>query len=69
MGWGFSADPFFFKVNMTIDEVITVLQNRLTVLQNARSASVSNGQMDVLSQIDIDILTVTSTLAKIQSLQ
>ena len=54
---------------MTIDEVITVLQNRLTVLQNARSASVSNGQMDVLSQIDIDKLTVTSTLAKIQSLQ
>jgi len=56
------------RLTMTIDEVITVLQNRLTVLQNARSAAVANGQMDVLAQMDIDILTVTSTLQKIQSL-
>jgi hypothetical protein len=55
------------RIIMTIDEVITVLQNRLTNLQNARYNAVNAGQMDVLTQMDIDILTVTSTLAKIQS--
>jgi hypothetical protein len=53
---------------MTIDEVIEVLQNRLKVLQNARDASVQNGQIDTLAQFDVDILTVTSTLDRLKSL-
>lgn len=53
---------------MTIDEVIEVLQNRLRVLQNARDASVQNGQMDTLAQLDVDILTVNDTLNKLKTL-
>ena len=54
---------------MSIQEVITILQNKLTGLQNARSAFIGSGNLEPLNQIDLDIIEVTSTLAKIQSLQ
>ena len=53
---------------MTIDEVITVLQNKLTGLQNAKSANIALGNLEPLAQIDLDIIEVTATLEKLKTL-
>jgi len=53
---------------MTIDEIITVLQNKLTLLQNSRTAYFNAGQIEPLGQIDLDIIEVTATLEKLKSL-
>jgi len=53
---------------MTIDEIITILQNKLTGLQNAKAANISLGNLEPLAQIDLDIIEVTATLEKLKSL-
>ena len=53
---------------MSIDEIITVLQNKLTGLQNARSAFIGSGNLEPLNQIDLDIIEVTATLEKLKTL-
>jgi len=53
---------------MTIDEIITILQNKLTGLQNAKSANIALGNLEPLGQIDLDIIEVTATLEKLKSL-
>ena len=53
---------------MNIDEIITVLQNKVRVLENAKSASIANGEMSTLAQLEVDILSTQASLEKIQTL-
>ena len=53
---------------MNIDEIITVLQNKVKVLENAKSASIANGDMNTLGQLEVEILSTQASLEKIQTL-
>ena len=53
---------------MNIDEIITVLQNKVRVLENAKSASIANGDMSTLAQLDVEILSTQASLDKIKTL-
>ena len=53
---------------MNIAEIITVLQNKVRVLENAKSASIANGEMGTLAQLEVEILNTQASLEKIQSL-
>jgi hypothetical protein len=53
---------------MNIAEIITVLENKVRSLENAKSASVANGDMLPLAQLEIEILSTKATLEKIQTL-
>jgi len=58
-----------FKVCMNIDEIITVLENKVRVLENAKSASIANGDMSPLAQLEVEILSTQASLNKILTLQ
>ena len=58
-----------FKACMNIDEIITVLQNKVRVLENAKSASIANGDMSTLAQLDVEILSTQASLDKILTLK
>jgi hypothetical protein len=58
-----------FKANMNIEEIITVLQNKVKSLENARNSTLANGEMNMLAQIDIEILNTQSSLDKILTLK
>jgi len=53
---------------MNIAEIIVVLQNKVTALENAKSASIANGDMSPLAQLEIEILSTQASLDKIKSL-
>ena len=54
---------------MNIDEIITVLQNKVRVLENAKSASIANGDMSTLGQLEVEILSTQASLDKILTLK
>jgi hypothetical protein len=53
---------------MTINEIITVLQNKLTILQNSKQTYMDNGQLDPLPQLEADIIETQNSLEKLKSL-
>jgi hypothetical protein len=53
---------------MTIEEIIVILQNKITVLQGARIAFVNQGNLQAVIDIDNDILSTEGTLEKLKSL-
>ena len=53
---------------MNIAEIIMVLQNKIRVLENAKNASIANGDMIPLAQLEVEILNTQASLEKIQSL-
>ena len=53
---------------MTIDEIITVLQNKLGNLQTAKNVAIQLGQLETLAQIESDIISTQASLEKLQSL-
>ena len=65
---GDSRPPPFFKACMNLDEIITVLENKVRVLENAKSASIANGDMSILGDIEIEILSTQASLDKIKTL-
>ena len=53
---------------MNLDEIITVLQNKVRVLENAKNASIANGDMSTLAQLEVEILSTQASLDKIKTL-
>jgi hypothetical protein len=53
---------------MNLDEIIVILENKVRVLENAKSASIANGDMIPLAQLEIEILSTQESLDKIKSL-
>lgn len=51
---------------MSIDEILVILQNRLTTLRNARIVSVNNGDLENVIKIDNDIITTEITIDDIK---
>jgi hypothetical protein len=54
---------------MNIAEIITVLENKIRSLENAKSASVANGDMIPLAQLEVEILSTQDSLNKILTLK
>jgi hypothetical protein len=53
---------------MNLEEIIVVLQNKVTALENAKSASIANGDMNNLAQLDVEIISTQESLDKIKTL-
>ena len=53
---------------MNLEEIIVVLQNKVTALENAKSASIANGDMSPLAQLDVEIISTQESLEKIKTL-
>jgi hypothetical protein len=53
---------------MTVTEIITILENRLTTLQSARVDAVAQGAMDNISTLDADIASTTTSLESLKAL-
>ena len=54
---------------MNLDEIIVILQNKVRVLENAKSASIANGEMGTLAQLEVEILSTQASLDKILTLK
>jgi hypothetical protein len=54
---------------MNLNEIILVLQNKVKSLENAKNASIANGDMSTLAQLDIEILSTQESLNKILTLK
>lgn len=50
---------------MTIEEIVTILKNRLMMLSTARQAAVDQGDLAQITTIDSDIAETTTSLAKL----
>jgi hypothetical protein len=53
---------------MSIDEIITVLQNKVTVLQNAKNTAINNGEISAIAQIEVEIISTQASIDKIKTL-
>ena len=53
---------------MNLNEIIIVLENKIRVLENAKSAAIANGEMGTLAQLDVEILSTQESLDKIKTL-
>jgi len=51
---------------MTITELLTIMQNRLLTLNEARKAAVTAGDLERVVQIDGDLVTTYTTVEKLQ---
>jgi hypothetical protein len=54
---------------MNLEEIIAVLQNKIKALENAKNASIANGDMSPLAQLDVEILGTQASLDKILTLK
>jgi hypothetical protein len=54
---------------MNLDEIIVVLQNKVRVLENAKSGAIANGEMNTLAQLEVEILSTQASLDKIITLK
>lgn len=50
----------------SINEIITILKNRLDFLASARFTAVQQGDLDTVVRIDADILETQESLAKLE---
>lgn len=53
---------------MTLEEVLTVMQNRIIALKTARISSVNAGDLDNVIKIDNDLITTLSSIEKIKEI-
>ena len=51
---------------MTLQELITIMQNRLITLTEAKKAAVQAGDVQRVSQIDDDLTTTLITIEQLQ---
>ena len=51
---------------MTLQELITIMQNRLITLTEAKKAAVQAGDVQRVSQIDNDLTTTLITIEQLQ---
>lgn len=50
---------------MTLQELITIMQNRLITLNEAKKAATAAGDLERLIQIDGDVLTTTIVIQQL----
>ena len=53
---------------MTLSDLITLAQNRLATLNNARASAVATGQDDRIASLDAEIAETEATLAQLRSI-
>jgi hypothetical protein len=54
---------------MSLDEIITILQNKIRALQIAKDAAAQNGNLESYTKIDTDIISTQDSLDKIMTLK
>jgi len=54
---------------MSLDEIITILQNKIRALQIAKDAAAQNGNLESYTKIDTDIIDTQLSLDKILTLR
>ena len=53
---------------MKLDLLLTIMQNRILTLTEARKAAVTSGDIERVAQLDADLLTTEDTVEKIKTL-
>jgi len=53
---------------MEINDILTVLQNKITVLQNAKNNAINNGEMNAIAQIEVEMISTQASIDKIKTL-
>lgn len=53
---------------MTLNEILSIMQNRIIALNEARRAAVNSGDLDGVVKIDSDLVTTHSSIEKIKLL-
>jgi hypothetical protein len=53
---------------MKLDYLLTIMQNRILTLTEARKAAVTSGDIERVAQLDADLLTTEDTVEKIKNL-
>lgn len=54
---------------MTIQELITILMNRVTNLVETRKLAVHSGNLEQVAFIDIELLKTTTTLEQLKNIE
>ena len=53
---------------MTIDELIKLLSNQISALNNARTTALVLGEVDQVAQIDVKVIETQATLNSLKAL-
>ena len=52
---------------MTLTEILTIMENRILALRNARVTAVNNGDLENVVKIDNDILTTALVIDELKA--
>lgn len=52
---------------MTLEYVLTILENKLSVLHSQKNSAIQAGELEQVARIDAEIVEVEATVAKIRS--
>lgn len=53
---------------MKLDYLLSIMQNRILTLTEARKAAVTSGDIERVDQLDSDLLTTENTVEQIKSI-
>lgn len=53
---------------MKLDYLLSIMQNRVLTLKEARNAAVTSGDIDRVAQLDSDLLTTENTVEQIKNI-
>lgn len=53
---------------MKLDYLLSIMQNRILTLTEARKAAVASGDIERVDQLDSDLLTTENTVEQIKSI-
>lgn len=53
---------------MTIEEMMLILENRVRTLSDARAMAVNSGDLELVSKLDIDLVTTQNSLDRLRAL-
>jgi hypothetical protein len=53
---------------MKLDYLLSIMQNRILTLTEARKSAVTSGDIERVAQLDADLLTTEDTVEKIKNL-
>lgn len=53
---------------MKLDYLLSIMQNRVLSLKEARNAAVTSGDIDRVAQLDSDLLTTENTVEQIKNI-
>lgn len=52
---------------MTPEQIIVILNNRLSYLSSQRQEAVARGDLDLVNAIDLDVVDTTNTIGVLQA--